>query len=150
MEVTESSAIMDDLPHPLDGQVTCAGMFTPADALEVFNVNFMDYEFSRIWILKRLHPDGAHCPGCGADVPENKLQRFWSNGRMACRHCGKYFTAMTGTFISGSQFEFRVVYLLAVLLALHIPDRQIAKITNMSAENVRLWRLKFLDAEKMG
>lgn len=149
MEVIENNAIVDDLTHSLDGRVTCAGVFTPADALSVFNAHFMDYEFSRIWILKRLHPDGAHCPGCGADVPENKLQRFWSNGRMACRQCGKYFTALTGTFISGSQLDFRNIILLAVLLALRIPARQIAEMTNMSAENVRLWEIKFAALERM-
>jgi len=124
-----------------------AGVFTPSDALSVFNANFLDYEFSRIWVLKRLHPDGAHCPGCGAEIAESQLQRFWSNGRLACRKCGKYFTALTGTFISGSQLDFRNIILLAVLLALRVTDRDIVKITRMSAENIRLWRRRFIAIE---
>ena len=119
------------------------GWFTPADVLEIFNVNFLDNEFAMRWILKRLHPDGAHCPGCGAAVPEKKLQRFWYNQRISCPDCRKYFTALTGTFVSGCQLDFGGMVLLALLLALGVHDKQIAAIVCMSAENVRLWRIKF-------
>ena len=129
---------------PSDDSRPRSGVFTPSDALEVFNANFLDYEFSRIWVLKRLHPDGAHCPGCAAPIPDHKLQRFWSNGRLACRKCGKYFSALTGTFIAGCQIDFRNLVLMAVFLALGVHDSKIATITGMSAENVRLWRRKFM------
>ncbi|HSW38051.1 MAG TPA: hypothetical protein VLL97_01000 [Acidobacteriota bacterium] len=146
MEVIETMTISDsnsERPMVVAGR----GMFAPTDVLAVFNVNFLDYDFSRIWILKRLHPSGAHCPGCGAAVPENKLQRFWSNRRISCRACGKYFTALTGTFIAGCQLDFRGLVLLALLLALGVHDKQIAAIVGMSAENVRLWRRKFMAIE---
>ena len=119
------------------------GVFLPEEVLEVFNANFLDYEFARMWVLKRMHPHGAYCPGCGAAIPDNKLRRFWSNGRMSCRGCGKYFTALTGTFIAGCQLDFRGLIILAFLLALGAHDKEIARITEMSRENVRLWRLKF-------
>lgn len=126
-----------------------SGIFAPADVLEVFNVNFLDYELSRMWILKRLHPSGSHCPGCGAAVPKNKMQRFWSNQRISCRACGKYFTALTGTFIAGCQLDFRGLVFLGLLLALGVHDKQIASIVGMSAENVRLWRRKFTALEAL-
>ena len=125
------------------------GRFTPADVLEVFDVNFLDYDFSRMWVLKRLHPNGAYCPGCGAALPENKLQRFWSNQRISCRACGKYFTALTGTFVGCCQLDFRGLVLLSVLLALGVHDRKIAAIVGMSRDNVRLWRRKFARGEKV-
>jgi len=119
------------------------GVFTPGEILKVFNANFLDYEFARLWILKRLHPHGAHCPGCGAAVPAKKLRRFWANGRIRCGECGKYYTALTGTFISGCQIDFRGLMLLSVLIALGVHDGQIAAIVGMGHENVRLWRLRF-------
>ena len=148
MEPIERMATLSDHgpAHPAPGD---RGRFTPADVLEIFNVNFLDYEFSRIWILKRLHPAGAHCPGCGAAVPKKKLQRFWSNKRISCPDCRKYFTALTGTFVSGCQLDFGGMVLLALLLALGVHDKQIAAIFGMSAENVRLWRIKFNIQERM-
>lgn len=121
------------------------GVFTPQDIESVFNANFLDYEFARIWVLKRLHPDGAYCPGCGVAVHENKMQRFWSNQRISCRVCGKYFTALTGTFVAGCQMDFRSLILLSFLLALDVNAQIIARIIGISKENVRLWRLKFID-----
>ncbi len=125
-------------------------VFIPQDVADVFNANFLDYEFARIWILKRLHPDGAHCPGCGVVIPDNKLQRFWLNQRISCRVCGKYFTALTGTFIAGCQIDFRGLILLSFLLAIGIHDQIIARIIGISKENVRLWRLKFINVAKTG
>ena len=119
------------------------GTFTAEDVLDMFNANLMDPDLARIWVLKRLHPSDAYCPGCAAAIPDSKLRRFWSNERMSCRSCGKYFTALTGTFISGCQMDFRDVLLLAFLIAMGIGDRRIAAIIRMSPENVRLWRRKF-------
>jgi transposase-like protein len=119
------------------------GVFTPQDVLNIFNVNFMDYDFARLWVLKRLHPNGANCPACSEPIPENKLYRFWSNQRISCRICGKYFTALTGTFIAGCQMDFRGIILLSFLLSLGIHDQVIAKTIDISKENVRLWRLRF-------
>ena len=136
---------MEDLPDAdtLEVSVIQPGVFTPADVLQVFNAAFLDYEFSRIWILKRLHPAGAFCPRCGEVVPDHKLQRFWSAGRLSCRTCGKFFTALTGTFIAGCQLDFRNLMLLSVLIALGVGDKQISTIVGMCPDNVRLWRYKF-------
>jgi transposase-like protein len=142
MEVVETMTI-SGRDHEDLRATTGRGRFAPNDVLAVFNVNFMDYDFARLWILKRLHPDGAHCPGCGLPVADKSLQRFWSNGRLSCRECGKYFTALTGTFLAGCHLDYRGVILLAVLLTLGVHDKQIAAIVGTSAENVRLWRIKF-------
>ncbi|HBJ74409.1 MAG TPA: hypothetical protein DDY86_02540 [Syntrophaceae bacterium] len=142
MEPLENIAFLDGASdEPISAERR--GVFLPEEVLKVFNVNFLDYEFARMWVLKRLHPHGAYCPGCGAAIPEKKLRRFWSNGRLSCRGCGKYFTALTGTFIAGCQLDFRGLIILAFLLALGVHDKEIARITEMSRENVRLWRLKF-------
>lgn len=67
--------------------------------------------------------------------------------RIKCCHCEKFFTALTGTFLSGCQLDFREVILLAVLLSPDITDKTIADILKMSSANVRIWRNKF---EAMG
>ena len=142
MEVIENIAFIEistDMPDAPGRR----GTFTAEDVLDIFNANLMDPDLARIWVLKRLHPAGAHCPGCAAAIPDDKLWRFWSNERMSCRNCGKYFTALTGTFMSGCQMDFREVLLMAFLIALGIGDRRIAAIIRMSPENVRLWRMKF-------
>lgn len=156
MESIEIMTISNDVPmicETSNGSVDVhwsAGMFSARDVLEVFNVNFLDYEFARMWVLKRLHPDGTHCPGCGIPPLSNEfMQRFWQGKRMRCPQCGKYFTALTGTFLSGCHLDFRGVILLAVLLALGIHDKQIAAIVEMSSENVRLWRKKFQVQERL-
>jgi transposase-like protein len=77
------------------------------------------------------------------------LQSFWENKRIKCDRCGKYFTALTNTFLSGCHFDFREIVLLAFLLALGVSDNQIATTLKISDESVRLWRLKFKELEKI-
>ena len=124
-----------------------AARFTAADVVRVFNANFLDYEFSRLWVLKTLHPDGGRCPGCGEIVPEKSRGVFWRCGRVKCRHCGKYFTGLTGTFLSGCQQDFRTIILLAVLIGLGVPSGQISSIVRMSEDSIRIWRRKFMALE---
>lgn len=121
-----------------------AARFTAADAVRVFNANFLDYDFSRLWVLKTLHPDGASCPGCGEIVPEKREGRFWQCKRVICGDCRKYFTALTGTFLSGGQQDFRTIILLAVLIGLGVRSGQISSIVGMSEDSIRIWRRKFM------
>ncbi len=65
---------------------------------------------------------------------------------MRCCSCGAYFTALSGTFLSGCHLSYRGVVLVSLLVALRIPDVMTALIVGMSRENVRLWRLRFLEA----
>lgn len=116
--------------------------FTAADVVRVFNANFLDYEFARLWVLKTLHPEGAKCPGCNATVPEKSEGRFYQRERLLCWFCGKYFTALTGTFLSGCHQDFRTVILLAVLVGLGVHNGDISKITGMSEDSIRIWRRK--------
>lgn len=120
-----------------------SGRFKTGDVLDAFDADFLDEERCRSWVMNKLHPDGGHCPRCGADIPDRQMRGFWSCKRMKCGRCGKFFTALTGTFLSGCHLKFREIVLLALLLALEVPDKQIASILHMSAENVRLWRIKF-------
>jgi hypothetical protein len=95
------------------------GIFVVGDVLGVFAVEFLAEVFCRYWVIGKLHPDDQmRCPECGANVPDNLLRSFWDAKRIKCDHCGKYFTALTGTFLSGCHFDFREIVLLAFMLAL--------------------------------
>jgi transposase-like protein len=71
------------------------------------------------------------------------MYNFWDCKRIKCGGCGKYFTALTDTFLSGSHMSFREIILLAFLLGLNVADKQIAAVMKMSQENIRLWRHRF-------
>ena len=118
-------------------------IFDINDVLHDFQANFLNEVVCREWVLKRLHPVGAYCPGCGVAIPEKSLQRFWMSERVKCCQCNKFFTALTGTFLSGCQLDYREVILLAILLSPDMSDKNIAEILNMSAANIRIWRKKF-------
>jgi DNA-binding CsgD family transcriptional regulator len=64
-----------------------------------------------------------------------------------CKLCDKWFTALTDTFLSCAQLNYRQIYLLALLLAIHKDNQTIADIMQVSPETVRRWRRKF---EEMG
>jgi len=141
MEVDEKIA--------LDESEKLYGMFTPADVFSAFDADFLDDEKCRQWIIDKLHPGNKKCPECGEEILKSLLQSFWEGKRIRCWHCGKYFTALTGTFLSGCHFDFREIFLLADRLAMGEPDKQIAMKVKASAESVRLWRLRFRVLEKV-
>lgn len=125
------------------------GSFIPVDVLAAFDAEFLVEAFCRYWVIRKLYPDDQmRCPGCGSNIPEGLLRSFWDNKRLKCDRCGKYFTALTDTFLSGCHFNFGEIVLLAFMISLGVSDKQIAKTLKISAENVRLWRHRFEAIEK--
>jgi len=136
METTENTATASNPSTP--------ATFTAADALAAFGPEFLDDGFCRDWVLRRLHPAGVFCPGCGAVIEgDNRLQRFWSGLRLTCPACGKFFTALTGTFLARSQQSFRELVLLAFLLEAGFSNTETARLVRNHPNTVRMWRLKF-------
>ena len=135
MELTKNTTLTDN------GR--SSGMFTPKDALSEFDAGFLYEESCRAWVLYKLHGIKMNCPGCRTELPYNKTRSFWDCRRIKCDRCGKYFTALTDTFLSGAHFNFREIVLLSLLIALGVADKQIAAILKISTENVRLWRHRF-------
>jgi hypothetical protein len=121
-----------------------SGVFGPSDILSGTVAGFFDEEICRVWILGRLHPDGAACPACLSPIAgEASLQSFWSGDRVRCVRCGKYFTALTGTFLAGGHLGYTQVILIGILIGSLADDSAIASIMSMSTEGVRLWRRRF-------
>lgn len=127
-----------EVSENIDKPRVCCG-FGASEALAVFDAGFLDVRRCREWVLKRLHPEGVHCPGCGAaiDPDLNPLDR------RRCKQCGKWFTALTGTFLHGAQLEPEQVVLLAVLSELDVNKKVIARILDIHPDSVRLWQAKF-------
>jgi transposase-like protein len=133
----------------------CHRAFLPADVLKEFRAEILDEPWCRLWILKRLHRRDPRCPGCDVPVPEKSLQRFWLGARIRCDACGKFFTALTDTFLSGCHLSYQEIVLLGFLLAMDshsmngISDKQIAELLEISAEAVRIWRHKFSAVDRL-
>lgn len=120
----------------------CRG-FTVSEAVAVFDAGFLNSSRCREWVLKQLHPGGVGCPDCGAAITEG-LSPF---DRRKCKKCGKWFTALTGTFLHGAQLEPEQVFLLAVLSGLGVDKKEIARILGIHPDSVRLWQAKFRAVE---
>lgn len=68
---------------------------------------------------------------------------------MRCGSCGKFFTALTGTFLAGTHMNYREIVLLALFLSLDLPFKKIGQLLEISQETVRLWKMKFDAFENM-
>jgi transposase-like protein len=142
MEVLKNT---DRTPHISKGekQRPRPGYFTPDELLKDFHALFLDESHCRQWLLSRLHLGSPACPGCHKSIEGMALQRFWEGKRIACRHCQKFFTARTGTFLDRCHMQYGEIVILAVFLALRIHPIIIAKILQCSTETIRLWEKKF-------
>jgi transposase-like protein len=141
MEVTENKARIDSQHND--------GSFTPGDTASENIAVFFDEKQCREWVLRRLHPIEQVCPHCETEIlDETRLQRFWSGSRIKCRKCGAFFTALTGTFLAGSHFDFRQIILIAVFLGLGVSSDKIAAALGITQETVRLWKKRFEAIER--
>ena len=129
-------------PNP-DGNGGVA-FFLPDAALADFNAEFLNEQMCRWWVLHRLHHRGVFCPPCSRQVCDGaQLQSFWSLKRIKCRDCSKFFSARSGTFLSGSHMDLTQVFLLTLLVAMGVENGLIAEILSCNPETVRLWRARF-------
>lgn len=117
------------------------GFFTTRQALVYFDPDFFDEDACREWVISRLHPGGAFCPGCGLKLDNDK--RFRGGKRCHCGRCGRMFTAKSGTFLEGMHLDFAQVYALALLIELGHSPAVIAPMVGVSSDTVRLWQKKF-------
>jgi hypothetical protein len=114
--------------------------FTTADVAEIFGPNFLDGDVCRRWVLRRLHPAGGFCPGCGSGVDGSSAGRFWMWKAITCRRCGKEFTARTGTILAGKNLSYREIVLMGWMMADGKTNSEIAGVIGCNRETIRLWR----------
>lgn len=120
------------------------GVFTPADAAAFFGMDLIKFDESARWLVSRLHPDGAKCPGCSIKITgDNRLERFRRMQQLRCQECGRKFTAKTGTILNETKLEAREIYLLAVMIHLEVAPAAIAAVLRVHTDTVRNWQMKF-------
>jgi hypothetical protein len=126
------------------------GIFSLNSIAETTIAKFFNEEKCRQWILSKLHPGGAICPKCKFEIKsETSIKRFWSGERLSCVRCGSYYTALTGTFCSGTNLSYCEIYCLGLLVALNKDARTISNYMGISKKTVRLWKAKFEAVEAM-
>lgn len=124
-----------------DSAVVPISSFTSAAAAAAFGAKFLDEGACRDWVISRLHPDGARCPGCGLRLDDDS--GFNAGKRCVCGRCGKYFTATSSTFLQGAHLSYRQAFLLAVLIGRGFKPQGIAEVLNISVDTVRIWIKRF-------
>lgn len=131
-------------PDPRGERPTITRTFIPEDVAGIFDADFLDEDICREWILGEIYQDDEiACPRCRKPIKEMALQRFWEGRRICCRECGKFFSALTGTFLSGVHAKFREIILMAILLHFNVKPAEIARMIHVHPETIRLWILRF-------
>jgi predicted RNA-binding Zn-ribbon protein involved in translation (DUF1610 family) len=121
--------------------------FLPANVLDTINKLYFDEDLCRSWILSRIHGVDIDCPACGS-VSQGKIQHnLWLGKRVNCPACGKHFSAVTATFLSGTEFSFAEIYFLGLLLAFGRSVLEVARLLDTDPGTVRLWKRKFENLE---
>ena len=140
-----SGAVAETLADP--GNSQGPGIFSPADAASAFFASSFDEAYCRLWILKKLHPGDIRCPECNATIQDNTTwHNFWKGKRCVCKACERGFTATSGTFLHGTQLDFRQLFMLAVLAnykAGGLDTKSIATAVGISPDTVRIWERRF-------
>ena len=118
-----------------------AGIITPSMLWSEFVADFLDRSYCRRWTIDRLHPSGPQCPQ-GDALRGRQIERYYEGKRVKCPTCGTFFTAFSGTVLSGTIMGVHQFVALLLLYRLNVPNGDIARVVGLSQEAVRLWRRK--------
>lgn len=119
------------------------GNFTTTDVFREINSNYLNSHSCMMWIVKKLHPGGARCPSCLNPIQATGYSRYLTGQQIRCNKCGKFFTVLTGTFLSGTHMEYHDIFFLAFLLELGLSTKQISEKMTLDPDTIRLWKAKF-------
>ena len=117
------------------------GTFTPADVVVDFDATWLDETLCRSWVLLRLHHQGAVCPKCGSGLRKAQRLSFYNMKRVRCYTCGKFYTAMTGTFLCGTKLDFRQIVLMNYLIGIGLDDADVAKAVGLKDQST-VWKYR--------
>ena len=104
------------------------------------------------WMIDLLHSDGKRCPHCHVEiVDESRLQRWYQGERIKCSsaECGRFYTSLTGTELSGSTLDPRELYLLKCLIEWQVPAATIVTVIPINRETVKRWEKRFQSMEQL-
>ncbi len=124
----------------------CNAARLPALVLSAFSASFLDRQKCRRWLLEVYHST-PRCPQCGHELPTNRHERFWAGEKLQCPACARWISARQGTILHGSKLSPEQIIMLALGTALGLRSDSIARLTGLSREAVRQWRIRFAEAQ---
>lgn len=92
----------------------------------------IDQAACRAFLVRHLHPSGAHCPYCRVAVIGPRAETFAAGGRIHCNSCSRWFTYRTGTPLHDLKSDDGQVYLLLMLTAAGCAPKIIADLCRLS------------------
>lgn len=113
----------------------------PAAAIKALP-ELLDGAAVRRWLFQQLHGNRSACPHCQHEVDGRAANSFWQGRRVACKGCGVYFTAATGTALSKSKLSDEQMFLLLVSMALDLENKTTATMIGVNIVTVRENRQK--------
>ncbi len=114
--------------------------------LNTISPAFLDAEQATRWLVHRLHPHGPACPHCGCPVASPRRRATWEVlGRVKCTGCGRTFSAISRTPLSGSTLSPRAVLLMALLLLGGHDHKTVAARVGCDRSTVNRWRPLLLE-----
>lgn len=129
---------------------TCR-FIAPEELVKDFSANFLDETFCVRYLLQKLHPSDLRCTYCNkAFTDKTTLDNFAALKRCQCKFCKRWFTALTGTFLQGSQLNLREIIILMLFTFYEISHAEIARVLSVHPDTVKLWqrKIKLLAEEK--
>ena len=117
-----------------------------------FNSGMLDWAQTAHWMIDQLHADGKRCPHCGIGiVDETRMQRWYQGERIKCSStdCGRFYTSLTNTELSGSTLDPRELYLLKCLIEWKVAPATIVTIIPINKETVARWEKRFQAMEQL-
>lgn len=144
----ESVAVSGSAPELPGPETQGAGgarvaVFSAADLGAVFNWRFLDADFCRVWVLKKLHPQGPGCPFCGAPTREGKAKASWFNfRRVRCHNCKRYYRSTQKTFLQGVVLKPGQIVMLAWAFSAGFRNSEAAKLAEVDKSTAAFWRVR--------
>ena len=114
---------------------------TTRDVFNRFGAYLLDEDRCREMVISKLHPAPC-CPDCAAKLTWTQDAAFRQNKRVRCNQCGRFFTALSGSPLSGMHMDFRAFVLLCFCLEAGLNNTQISMLIGDTTDTVRAWRRK--------
>ncbi len=116
-------------------------------------IDLIDEEQATAWLLKHFHPEGLHCPHCGADVVEARLFGTTKKSHLCiyrCLSCDGTYNLYSGTVFQQKQLTPPQAVLLLRGVSQGVPSAKLARELGLDRQTVMsLRRVLQSNAESM-
>ena len=102
-------------------------------------IDLIDEEQATAWLLKHFHPEGLHCPHCGADVKEARLFGRTRRSHLQiyrCLSCEGVYNLYSGTVFQQKQLTPPQAVLLLRGVCQGVPSAKLARELGLDRQTV--------------